>query len=151
MKPIFLFPATNLVVLALLSAVIYMIERVFGVHVAGGGLSNLLVFAFGGSLISLALSKSTAKRMMGVRAIAAPQSDLKNRLIDTVRRLAEQASVSMPKVGVFEATQINAFATGAQGTGQCAPGGCEHRPAAQHAARPERSGTGSRNHPCDER
>lgn len=80
MKRIFLVIVTNLSVLALLSVVNFIIERVFGVHLAGGGLGSLLVFTavfgFGGSLISLALSQWRAKRMQGVRLIAAPQSDL---------------------------------------------------------------------------
>ncbi len=73
MKRIFLFLVTNLAVLALLSLAIFVVERVFGVHLTGGGLGGLLVFAaicgFGGALISLALSKWTAKRMLGVRVI----------------------------------------------------------------------------------
>ena len=73
MKRIFLFIVTNLAVLALLSVVMFIVERVFGVHLPQGGLGGLLVFAavfgFGGALISLALSKWTAKRMMGVRVI----------------------------------------------------------------------------------
>jgi heat shock protein HtpX len=118
MKRIFLFIVTNLAVLALLSVVIFIIERVFGVRLAGGGLGGLLVFAavfgFGGSLISLALSKWTAKRMMGVRVITTPQSDVEQWLVATVRRLADQAHIGMPEVGIFEATEMNAFATGAR-------------------------------------
>jgi heat shock protein HtpX len=118
MKRIFLFVATNLAVLALLAVVIFIIERVFGVRLAGGGVGGLLIFAavcgFGGALISLALSKWTAKRMMGVRVIAAPQSDVENWLIGAVRRLAGQAGIGMPEVGIFEAIEMNAFATGAR-------------------------------------
>ena len=118
MKRIFLFIVTNLAVLALLSGVIFIIEQVFGVRLARGGLGGLLVFAaifgFGGALISLALSKWTAKRMMGVRVISAPQSDLERWLIATVKRLADQAHVGMPEVGIFEAAEMNAFATGAR-------------------------------------
>jgi heat shock protein HtpX len=118
MKRIFLFVVTNLAVLALLSVVIFIIERVFGVHLAGGGLGGLLVFAavfgFGGALISLALSKWTAKRMMGVRVITTPQSDLENWLLATVKRLADQARIGMPEVGIFDAAEMNAFATGAR-------------------------------------
>ena len=73
MKRIFLFIVTNLAVLALLSLVLFIIENVFGVQLAQGGTGGLLVFAavfgFGGALISLGLSKWTAKRMMGVRVI----------------------------------------------------------------------------------
>jgi heat shock protein HtpX len=118
MKRIFLFVVTNLAVLALLSVVIFIIERVFGVRLAGGGLGGLLVFAavfgFGGALISLALSKWTAKRMMGVRVITGPQSELETWLLATVKRLADQAHVGMPEVGVFDAAEMNAFATGAR-------------------------------------
>jgi heat shock protein HtpX len=118
MKRIFLFIVTNLAVLALLSVVVFIIERVFGVRLAGGGLGGLLVFAavfgFGGALISLALSKWTAKRMMGVRVITAPQSELETWLLATVRRLADGANVGMPEVGIFDAAEMNAFATGAR-------------------------------------
>jgi heat shock protein HtpX len=118
MKRIFLFIVTNLAVLALLTLVIFIIEQVFGVRLAGGGLGGLLVFAaifgFGGALISLALSKWTAKRMMGVRVITAPQSEVERWLLATVARWAEQVHVGMPEVGIFEAEEMNAFATGAR-------------------------------------
>jgi len=118
MKRIFLFLVTNLAVLALLSVVLFIIEQVFGVHLARGGMGGLLVFAavfgFGGALISLALSKWTAKRMMGVRVIAAPQSDVERWLLGTVKRLADQARIGMPEVGIFDAEEMNAFATGAR-------------------------------------
>jgi heat shock protein HtpX len=118
MKRIFLFVVTNLAVLALLSVVLYIVENVFGVHLMQGGTGGLLVFAaifgFGGSLISLALSKWSAKRMMGVRIIESPQSELERWLVGTVRRLAEQAHLGMPEVGIFDAEEMNAFATGAR-------------------------------------
>ena len=118
MKRIFLFLVTNLAVLALLTLVIFIIQSVFGVRLTGGGLGGLLVFAaicgFGGALISLALSKWTAKRMMGVRVITTPQSDLEGWLIATIKRLADQVHIGMPEVGIFDAAEMNAFATGAR-------------------------------------
>jgi heat shock protein HtpX len=118
MKRIFLFVVTNLAVLALLSLIIFIVEQAFGVRLAGGGLGGLLVFAaifgFGGALISLALSKWTAKRMMGVRVITAPQSEVERWLVGTVKRLADQAQIGMPEVGIFDADEMNAFATGAR-------------------------------------
>src|SRR5882757_5029355 len=118
MKRIFLFVVTNLAVLALLSLIIFIVEQAFGVRLARGGLGGLLVFAaifgFGGALISLALSKWTAKRMMGVRVIAEPQSDVERWLLGTVKRLADQAQIGMPEVGIFDAEEMNAFATGAR-------------------------------------
>jgi heat shock protein HtpX len=118
MKRIFLFLVTNLAVLVLLSVVLFIVEQAFGVHLARGGMGGLLVFAaifgFGGALISLALSKWTAKRMMGVRVITAPQSEIERWLVGTVKRLADQAGVGMPEVGIFDAEEMNAFATGAR-------------------------------------
>src|SRR5271165_549445 len=113
MKRIFLFIVTNLAVLALLSVVLFIVENVFGVQLAQGGTGGLLVFAaifgFGGALISLGLSKWTAKRMMGVRVISTPQSDLERWLVGTVKRLADQAHIGMPEVGLFDAEEMNAF------------------------------------------
>jgi heat shock protein HtpX len=60
------------------------------------------------------LSKWTAKRMMGVRVITAPQSDLERWLVGAVKRLAEQARIGMPEVGIFDSEEMNAFATGAR-------------------------------------
>jgi heat shock protein HtpX len=118
MKRIFLFVLTNLAVLALLSVVLFVVENVFGVHLMQGGTGGLLVFAaifgFGGSLISLALSKWTAKRMMGVRVVDSPQSELERWLVGAVKRLAEQARIGMPEVGIFDSEEMNAFATGAR-------------------------------------
>ncbi len=118
MKRIFLFIVTNLAVLALLSAVIFVIEQVFGVRLPQGSLGGLLVFAavfgFGGALISLALSKWTAKHMMGVRVINQPQSEPETWLIATVERLAARAGIGRPEIGIFDAEEMNAFATGAR-------------------------------------
>jgi heat shock protein HtpX len=118
MKRIFLFVVTNLAVLALLSVVLIVVEMVFGVHLPSGGMGGLLVFAaifgFGGALISLALSKWTAKRMMGVRLIESPQSDVERWLLATVTALAERARIGMPEVGIFDSEEMNAFATGAR-------------------------------------
>src|ERR1700685_165832 len=118
MKRIFLFVLTNIAVLALLSLVLFIVESVFGLHLMQGGTGGLLVFAaifgFGGTLISLALSKWPAKRMMGVRVIESPQSELERWLVGTVKRLAAQAHIGMPEVGIFDAEEMNAFATGAR-------------------------------------
>jgi heat shock protein HtpX len=118
MKRIFLFIVTNLAVVALLGAVVYIIEQVFGVRLGSGGLGSLLVFAavfgFGGALISLALSKWTAKRVMGVRVITQPQNDTEAWLVATVGQLASKAGIGMPEVGIFDSPEMNAFATGAR-------------------------------------
>jgi heat shock protein HtpX len=118
MKRIFLFVVTNLAVIALLSVVLMVVQTVFGVQLATGSMGGLLVFAaifgFGGALISLALSKWTAKRIMGVRVIEPPQSDLERWLVASVKTLADRAHIGMPEVGIFDSEEMNAFATGAR-------------------------------------
>jgi heat shock protein HtpX len=116
MKRIVLFLATNLAIVFVLS----IAARLLGVDpwlaANGGNLGGLLVFAalfgFGGSLISLAISKWMAKRAMGVQVIVEPRSAAERWLVDTVRRQAEAAGIGMPEVGVFDAPEPNAFATG---------------------------------------
>jgi heat shock protein HtpX len=118
MKRIFLFIVTNLAVLAVLSVAIFVVEEVFGVRLPREGLGGALFFAalfgFGGALVSLALSKWTAKHLMGVRVLGEPQSESERWLVGTVQRLAANARIGMPEVGVFEAEEMNAFATGAR-------------------------------------
>ena len=116
MKRIVLFLATNLAILLVLS----MAARLLGVDhwltARGGDLGGLLVFAalfgFGGSLLSLAMSKWMAKRAMGVHVIDQPGDAAERWLVDTVRRQAQAAGIGMPEVGIFESPTPNAFATG---------------------------------------
>ncbi len=118
MKRIVLFILTNLAVLALLSVVLSLLEAFFGVRFSAGGYGGLLVtaavFGFGGALVSLAISKWTAKRMMGVQVIEQPRTEQENWLVNTVSRFAQQAGIGMPEVGVFDSPDMNAFATGAR-------------------------------------
>ena len=72
-----------------------------------------LVIGFGGSFISLALSKTLAKHGMGVHIIDQPRNNTERWLVETVRRQAKDAGIGMPEVGVFDSPQPNAFATGA--------------------------------------
>ncbi|MEO6697220.1 MAG: protease HtpX [Gammaproteobacteria bacterium] len=118
MKRIFLFAVTNIAVLLVLSIVM----RLFGVDTAleqqGGGLNlqGLLimaaVFGMGGSFISLAMSKWSAKRMTGARVIEQPGNPTERWLMETVKRQAQKAGIGMPEVAVFDAPEPNAFATG---------------------------------------
>jgi heat shock protein HtpX len=114
-KRIGLFIATNLAVMVLLSLVLSVLESVF--HVRLGNMGQLIVmaalFGFGGSLISLMLSKWIAKRATGMHVIEQPANEIETWLVATVRRQAEAAGVKMPEVGVYDAPEINAFATGA--------------------------------------
>ena len=110
-KRITLFLATNLAVLVLLSIVM----AVFGIDPATN--AGLLVFAalfgFGGALVSLLMSKWTAKRFTGAQVITQPRSEVERWLVETVRRQAQAAGIGMPEVAIYDAPEINAFATGA--------------------------------------
>ena len=110
-KRITLFLLTNLAVLALVSIVM----SILGVNPST--FAGLLVFAalfgFGGSLISLFLSKWTAKRFSGAQVIEQPRNEVERWLVETVRRQADAAGIGMPEVAVYDAPEINAFATGA--------------------------------------
>jgi heat shock protein HtpX len=115
MMRIVLFLATNLAVLALLGIVLSVLQGVFGVRLGETG--TLLIFAamfgFGGSFISLAVSKWMAKRATGAHVIEQPRNEAEAWLVNTVRRQAEAAGIGMPEVAIYDAPEINAFATGA--------------------------------------
>ena len=113
-KRIALFLATNLAVMVLLGIVLSVLQGVFGITLGNNGV--LLVFAalfgFGGSLFSLAISKWVAKRTTGMHLIAQPRNEGEAWLYNTVKRQAEAAGIKMPEVGIYDAPEINAFATG---------------------------------------
>ena len=113
-----LFLAANFGVLGVLS----ISSRVLGVDAwlaemgMAGQINGLLIMAlvigFGGSFISLAMSKWMAKKSMGVQILENPTNSSEKWLVETVRQQAEQAGIGMPEVGVFQSPQPNAFATG---------------------------------------
>ncbi len=110
-KRIALFLATNLAVMLLLSVVM----AIFGIDPRSnaGLLVMAAVFGFGGSIISLLMSKWIAKKTTGAHVIQEPRSDVERWLVQTVRRQAEAAGIGMPEVAIYDAPEINAFATGA--------------------------------------
>jgi heat shock protein HtpX len=114
MMRIALFLATNLAVLVLLGIVMSVLQNVFGVQFGntGGLLVMAAVFGFGGSFISLAMSKWMAKRSTGAQVITEPRNEAEAWLLATVRRQADAAGIKMPEVAVYEGPEINAFATG---------------------------------------
>jgi len=115
-KRITLFLITNLAIVFVLSIVLNLLGVGPMLDQQGLNLTSLVIFAavfgFGGSLISLAISKWTAKRLTGARVIASPANELESWLVETVRRQAQQAGVGMPEVAIYDAPDINAFATG---------------------------------------
>src|SRR5690606_5852577 len=110
-KRVALFLATNLAVLALASVVMSL----FGVNAGqfGGLLVFAAIFGFGGSFVSLWMSKWLAKRSTGAHVIEAPRNEVEQWLLQTVQRQAAQAGIGMPEVAIYDAPEINAFATGA--------------------------------------
>ncbi len=114
MRRIILFLATNLAVMVVLSVVLYIIQSVFGVRLGNNGQMLLMaaLFGFAGSLISLFMSKSMAKRSMGVQLIEQPSNDTERWLLSVVQQEARQAGIEMPEVGIFDSPDPNAFATG---------------------------------------
>ena len=114
-KRVALFLATNLAVLVLLGVVMSVLQGVFGIRLGnqGGLLVMAAVFGFGGSLISLMLSKWMAKRATGAHVIEQPRNEIEQWLVRTVQRQAQAAGIGMPEVAIYDAPEINAFATGA--------------------------------------
>jgi len=118
MMRIFLFLATNVAVLVLISIVfsLFGIEGLLQQNGVDLNLKALLIISavigFGGSFISLAISKWMAKRTMGVRIIGPSADHSEQWLLQTVERLARDASIGMPEVGIFDSPEPNAFATG---------------------------------------
>lgn len=116
MKRIVLFLATNFAILIVLS----ISARLLGVDrfltANGLDLNLLLGFAaligFGGSFISLAISKWMALRTTGAHVISQPRNGHEQWLVDTVRRQARQAGIGMPEVAIYDSPDMNAFATG---------------------------------------
>ncbi|MGH8496391.1 MAG: protease HtpX [Gammaproteobacteria bacterium] len=118
MKRVLLFVGTNIAVLVVLAVVLRLIgvDRILDEQGVGIDYRALLIFAavfgMGGSFLSLAISKWTAKRMTGAKVIESPTSEMEIWLVGTVRRHAERAGIGMPEVAVYDAPEINAFATG---------------------------------------
>ena len=119
MKRIFLFLATNLAVLAVLSVVMSLlgIDSLLAEQGTQLDLQALLIFSavigFAGSFISLAISKWSAKRLTGARVIDTPRNETERWLLKTVRMQAQKAGIRPPEVAVYDSPEINAFATGA--------------------------------------
>jgi heat shock protein HtpX len=117
MKRIVLFLATNLAIVLVLSVTLQLLGVDRMLDEQGGINFNALlilsaVMGFGGSFISLLISKWTAKRMTGAHVVEVPSNMTERWLVDTVKRQAQKAGIGMPEVAIYDAPEINAFATG---------------------------------------
>lgn len=119
MKRIVLFLATNMAIILVLSISLRLLgfEGFLDAQGVDLNLSSLLIFAavfgFGGSFISLAISKWMAKKTTGAQIIEQPRTATERWLVDTVARQAKQAGIGMPEVAIYPGQEVNAFATGA--------------------------------------
>lgn len=124
MKRMFMLLVTNFAVVAVLGVVWNILDAAFGITnmfremglpAEFGYIAVMsLVLGFAGSLISLMMSKSAAKKSMGVHVIEQPQTKDERWLFNVVQRQADQAGIKMPEVGIFDSPEPNAFATGAR-------------------------------------
>ena len=120
LKRVALFVATNLAVILVLSIVLRLlgVDSVLDERGAGIDYQSLLILSlvigFGGSFISLAMSKWMAKRSTRARVITQPANAAESWLLSVVERQAQQAGIDMPEVAIYDAPDMNAFATGAR-------------------------------------
>ncbi len=119
-KRIALFLATNLAILLVLSVVLRLLgvdnildERNVGINYEALLILSLVI-GFGGSFISLAMSKWMAKRSTGAQVITSPRNSAESWLLSTVERQARQAGIETPEVAIYNSPDMNAFATGAR-------------------------------------
>ena len=118
LKRVFLFLLTNILVIATINILMLIVSRFLGVPINPGTYSGLLIFSAvmgtGGAFISLLLSKTMAKWGMGVKIIDPQTATGESRaLVTLVHHLARKANLpAMPEVGIYESSDINAFATG---------------------------------------
>ena len=120
LKRIALFLATNLAVILVLSVVLRLlgVDQILDESGAGINYEALLILSlvigFGGSFISLAMSKWMAKRSTGAQVITQPRNEVEAWLVNVVERQARQAGIETPEVAIYPAPDMNAFATGAR-------------------------------------
>lgn len=112
MMRIALFLMTNLAVMLVFGLVLSLTgiqsSSVPGLMIMAG------LFGFGGSIVSLLMSKWMALRSVGGEVIEQPRNETERWLVETVRRQSQQAGIGMPQVAIYHAPDINAFATGAR-------------------------------------
>jgi heat shock protein HtpX len=119
MKRVLLFLGTNLAIIVVASITLSLLGVGSFLDETGTNLNlqALLIFCFvfgmAGSGISLLLSKKIAKWTMKLQIIDKPQNSREEWLVKTIEKQAREAGIGMPEVGIFEAQQANAFATGA--------------------------------------
>ena len=115
-KRISLFIATNLAIIFLLNITltIFGVDRIFysnGINYKGLLILSIVI-GFGGSFISLAMSKRSAKWMTGAKVLTQTEKPLEQWLVSTVEKQSTAVGIGMPEVAIYDAPEVNAFATG---------------------------------------
>jgi heat shock protein HtpX len=118
MKRVFLYLLTNLAIMLVLGVVIsvFGLGQVLDEQGIDLDLQALLVLSavvgMTGSVVSLAMSKFMAKRMTNAQVIEVAHTEQEEWLFKTVQRQAQAAGIGMPEVAIYDAPDMNAFATG---------------------------------------
>lgn len=123
LKRVFLFLVTNIAIILVVTVLVFILERYFGVQVTpnlSNGYGSLflfaLIFGFAGSFLSLAISRWMAKRAYNIQLLSESRLmdyDSKTQMVyTTIANIAKQNGINMPEVGVYESADPNAFATG---------------------------------------
>jgi heat shock protein HtpX len=119
MKRILLFIMTNIAVMVVLSITLRLlgVDSILAENGSDLNIQALVILSgvigFGGSFISLLISKWMAKRMTGAVVITSPSSNIEKWLMGTVEKQAKIVGIKMPEVAIFPSQTMNAFATGA--------------------------------------
>lgn len=119
MKRIMLFILTNIAIMVVLSITLRLlgVDSILAENGSDLNIQALVILSgvigFGGSFISLLISKWMAKRMTGAVVITSPKNNIEKWLLSTVEKQAKIVGIKMPEVAIFPSPQMNAFATGA--------------------------------------
>jgi len=119
MKRIFLFLVTNIAIMLVLSITLRLlgVDSILAENGSDLNIQALVIFSgvigFGGSFISLFISKWMAKRMTGAIVIKQPKNNTEQWLLSTVVQQANIVGIKTPEIAIFPSAEMNAFATGA--------------------------------------
>jgi len=119
MKRIMLFIMTNIAIMLVLSITLRLlgVDSILAENGSDLNIQALVILSgvigFGGSFISLLMSKWMAKRMTGAVVITNPSTNIEKWLVNTVEKQAKIVGIKMPEVAIFPSPAMNAFATGA--------------------------------------
>lgn len=112
MMRIVLFLCTNLAVMAVFGIILSL------TGIRSASIPGLMImaglFGFGGSFISLMMSKWMALRSVGGEVIEQPRNETERWLMQVVTQQSQQVGITPPQVAIYHAPDINAFATGAR-------------------------------------